>query len=94
MPNQPHHPPQPNEPAAEFGPNAANDPSDSEASRPARWHQARPTQLPRPTYWPFVLALGLGFMFWGLLTTWIIGVAGLLTTGLALAGWINILRHE
>ncbi|MGI4835590.1 MAG: hypothetical protein ACRYFK_19220 [Janthinobacterium lividum] len=69
-------------------------PTDPPAPPPGPWHKARPARLPKPTYWPFVLALGLAFMFWGLLTSWIIGVAGLLTFGIALAGWINILRHE
>lgn len=61
---------------------------------PGPWHKARPERLPKPTYWPFMLALGLTFLFWGMLTTWIIGVAGLLVFGIALAGWVNILRHE
>lgn len=68
-----------------------NDPPDP---APHPWHLARPVRLPKPTYWPFMLALGLAFMFWGLLTTWIIGVAGLLVFGIALAGWITNLRHE
>ena len=61
---------------------------------PPVWHKARPEHLPKPTYWPLLLALGLTFMLWGLLTSWIIGAAGLLLFGIALAGWINILRHE
>lgn len=57
------------------------------------WARARPHHLPKPTYWPFFLALGLTFIFWGLLTTWIILSAGLLIFIVALLGWINILRH-
>lgn len=57
-------------------------------------NKALPEELPQPTYWPFFLALGLLFVFWGLLTTWIILVAGLLTSGLALRGWIKILYNE
>lgn len=56
--------------------------------------KARPERLPRPTYWPFFLALGLLFLFWGLLTTWVILAAAFLVITIALRGWINQLRHE
>jgi len=56
--------------------------------------KAKPEKLPGPTYWPFFLAFGVTFMFWGLLTTWIISATGFLVFCIALIGWINILRHE
>ena len=59
-----------------------------------KWERARPEISPKPTYWPFFLAMGLAFIFWGILTTWIILLAGLLIFVIALTGWINILRHE
>lgn len=58
------------------------------------WQKAQPEQLPKPTYWPFFLAMGLAFMFWGLLTTWVILTAGVLIFIVSLIGWINLLRHE
>jgi hypothetical protein len=58
------------------------------------WEKAKPEILPRPTYWPFFLAMGLVFLFWGLLTTWVVLLAGILIFVTALAGWINQLRHE
>jgi len=58
------------------------------------WEKAKPEVLPGPTYWPFFLAMGLAFLFWGLLTTWIILIAGALIFIIALTGWINQLRHE
>ena len=58
------------------------------------WEKAKPAVLPKSTYWPFFLALGLTFAVWGLLTTWIIFTAGLLIFSVALFGWINQLRHE
>ena len=60
----------------------------------ANWKPARPLDLPRPTYWPFFLAMGVAFLFWGLLTSWMIGAAGLIILGIALTGWITDLRHE
>lgn len=56
--------------------------------------KAKPEVLPKPTYWPFFLALGIVFLGWGLLTTWLISVAGLIILITALTGWLNILRHE
>ena len=56
--------------------------------------KAKPEKLPKPTYWPFFLAMGIMFLAWGLLTIWIISIAGLIVFTIALAGWINDLRHE
>ena len=56
--------------------------------------KAKPEVLPEPTYWPFFLAMGLTFLGWGLLTTWLISLAGLIILIVALIKWINILRHE
>jgi hypothetical protein len=58
------------------------------------WQKATPERLPKPTYWPFFLAMGLAFIFWGLLTTWVILIAGVLIFIVSLIGWINLLRHE
>jgi hypothetical protein len=58
------------------------------------WEKAKPEILPKPTYWPFFLAMGLAFIFWGLLTTWVILVTGAIIFVISLIGWINILRHE
>lgn len=56
--------------------------------------KAKPEKLPEPTYWPFFLAMGLAFLGWGLLTTWLISLAGFIILIVSLIGWINILRHE
>lgn len=55
---------------------------------------AQPSQLPEPTYWPFFMAAGLCFIGWGLISTWLIAVGGLIVFVISLVGWINILRHE
>jgi fatty acid desaturase len=50
--------------------------------------------LPRPTYWPFVMAASISFALWGVLTSpWIVavGVGGVL---IAAKGWIGDLSHE
>jgi hypothetical protein len=56
--------------------------------------KAKPEILPKPTYWPFFMALGLTFIGWGLLTIWLISLAGFIVFVTSLIGWINLLRHD
>ena len=58
------------------------------------WEQLPPAHLPQPTYWPVVLALGIVFLAWGVVTTVAISAIGLALLALALGGWIRELRHE
>jgi len=55
---------------------------------------AQPAQMPHPTYYPFFLAMGVAFIAWGLIATWVLTVGGLIVFIISLIGWINILRHE
>lgn len=57
------------------------------------WSRPKPEHVPRPTYWPAVLAFGVTFMFWGLISTLIISAIGLVIFAIGLAGWIGELRH-
>jgi hypothetical protein len=57
------------------------------------WRRLEHIALPQPTYWPAVLALGIVFLAWGLVTSWLIFGAGLILLALALAGWIRESRH-
>ncbi|MFN2275762.1 MAG: hypothetical protein ACK2TX_13060 [Anaerolineales bacterium] len=63
-------------------------------SQPAGWSQPKPEVLPRPTYWPVTLALGITFLFWGLVASPAITIIGLALSGIALAGWIGELLRE
>ena len=58
------------------------------------WGYASPRQLPKPTYFPFFLALSVTFFLWGLVSLWIIALAGLIGMGISLAGWINNMLYE
>jgi hypothetical protein len=70
-------------------------PADAQKSDlPPGWHVAQPEKLPRPTYWPAVMALGITFVFWGIVTTLAISAVGFSLTALALSGWIGELRNE
>jgi hypothetical protein len=57
------------------------------------WHRLDQEALPRPTYWPAVMALGIVFLLWGVAATFLISGVGLALFVVALAGWIGDLRH-
>ena len=61
---------------------------------PEEQFPAKPEELPTPTYWPFFTAMGIAFIGWGLISTWVIALGGLVVLIVSLVGWINILRHE
>jgi hypothetical protein len=65
-----------------------------EMDRREGWHEPAPEVMPRPTYWPAVTALGVVFLFWGVVTTFIVSAVGLALLVLALGGWIAELRNE
>jgi hypothetical protein len=58
---------------------------------PPGWSRPKPEHVPRPTYWPAVMAVGITCLFWGVVTTWFISLVGLAVFALALAGWIGAL---
>ena len=52
-------------------------------------------QLPRPTAWPMVLALGLSLIFAGMVTSLAVGILGLVLTIAGIVGWFRqVLPHE
>jgi Flp pilus assembly protein TadB len=58
------------------------------------WNRAQPEHIPRPTYWPAALALGITLLLWGLVSTPLLVLAGLVVFALALRGWIQQMRAE
>jgi hypothetical protein len=72
----------------------ADSPAATSSTRHARWEPLPPQRLPRPTYFPAGLALGTTFIFWSLITSWVIGVVGVSLFVAAFAGWITEIRHE
>jgi hypothetical protein len=52
-------------------------------------------ELPSPTAWPMVLALGFSLLFAGMVTNLAIGLLGLLLVAVATVGWFfQVLPHE
>jgi hypothetical protein len=58
------------------------------------WEPLPTEHLPRPTYFPAGLAMGVTFLFWGLITSLVIFVVGLVLFSASLAGWITEIRYE
>jgi len=58
------------------------------------WTRPRPATIPRPAYWPMVAALGVTFIFWGMVTTVFFGALGIILLIIAASGWIWELVHE
>ncbi len=57
------------------------------------WEPLPAAHLPRPTYWPVVLAVGVMFLAWGIVTTIAISIIGVTLLALGIGGWIGELRH-
>jgi len=53
-----------------------------------------PSKLPDLTFWPFILAWGVLFFFWGLITSLIITAVGVLIIAISITGWVQDLNHE
>jgi len=68
---------------------------DNEPQKPhPGWESLPHGHLPHPTYFPAGLAMGTTFIFWGLITSWVIFLVGVGLFIAALAGWITDIRHE
>ena len=59
-----------------------------------KWKPLPAEHLPRPTYFPAGLAMGIAFIFWGLITSLVVFVVGLALFIASLAGWITEIRYE
>jgi hypothetical protein len=54
-----------------------------------------PESLPSPNFFPAGVAMGTTFIFWGLITSWVILTVGIGLFAASLAGWIyEILRER
>ena len=58
------------------------------------WQRLPDEPLPHPTYFPAGLAMGVTFIFWGLISNWVVFLVGVALFAAALAGWITEIRHE
>lgn len=64
------------------------------AEGPEGEHETGSPHLPGPSFWPFLLALGIAMSLIGVITKVEVVVIGLLLTVVSLGGWIREARHE
>lgn len=57
------------------------------------WKKPLPARLPRPTYWPAILALGVNLMLLGPITLVPVALVGLALVVAALIGWSGEIMH-
>lgn len=55
---------------------------------------AQPEEIPKDTYRPFLLAVSLLFMGWGLISYWLLSLAGSIAFFMVLSGWIIEMLHD
>ena len=53
-----------------------------------------PERLPPPTVWPVTLALGVALLAFGVVTHWVMSLAGLGFFLLGAGGWFEELRND
>lgn len=58
------------------------------------WNILPPEELPRPTYWPVIMALAITLIIFGVVTTYLIIIIGLVLFVISLIGWIGDVRNE
>jgi hypothetical protein len=56
--------------------------------------KALPDTLPPPTVWPATLSLGVTLMAFGVVTSWIMSVTGVVLFLFGVGGWVEDLRHD
>jgi hypothetical protein len=61
---------------------------------PAGWTKLPVEHLPQATFWPAGLALAITFIFWGLISSWVVLGVGIGLFAVSLGGWIADIRHE
>jgi hypothetical protein len=58
------------------------------------WNVPKPDTVPRPTYWPAVLAFGCALIGFGVLTSYVFSILGAMIFIFALSKWIGEMVHE
>jgi hypothetical protein len=67
---------------------ASQDPRQS-PDRIGEWIPALPEEIPEATYAPSFLALGVTFLLFGIVSSWVFSVAGLILMAWSISKWIG-----
>jgi hypothetical protein len=63
------------------------------AGTAAGWSTALPEKIPPPTYAPAFLALGITFLLFGVVSSYVFSAAGVVLMAVAISKWIGELLH-
>ncbi|MEJ2665509.1 MAG: hypothetical protein P8Z81_00150 [Deinococcales bacterium] len=58
------------------------------------WQQPQEMLIPRPTAWPLLTAFGITFILLGLITVWLVIVAGVIMFATSIVGWMGEMLHD
>jgi len=73
----------------------SQDPAQSHDRSREDWQVALPEKVPGPTYAPMFLALGIIFLLFGIVSSYVFSAAGLLLMVWSISKWIGeLLRGE
>jgi hypothetical protein len=61
---------------------------------PPGWRILPKARLPRPTYWPPAMAAAFMFILWGIVTSWILTITGVVLLIFSIMGWTGDLIDE
>jgi len=59
----------------------------------AGWSTPLPEKIPSPTYAPVFLALGITFLLFGLVSSYVFSAAGLILMAVSISKWVGELLH-
>ena len=57
-------------------------------------HKAYPEKLPKETWSPLILSVGIAMIFWGIVSNYFISLTGITLFIYGLKAWINDLKTE
>jgi hypothetical protein len=83
--------------SAEKSPDTTSNPGDQIPSGTniyEEWVKPMPEETPPPTFWPISLAMSIIFILWGIISTWVISVVGLILFSISIRGWVKDLLNE
>jgi len=72
--------------ALEGGPQTAGE-------QDGQWSTPLPEKIPPPTYAPVFLALGITFLLFGVLSSYVFSAAGLVLMAVSISKWVGELLH-
>ena len=58
------------------------------------WIRVPAEKMPQPTFWPAALALGTVLLLWGLVTSFVVTITGLILLAVSFFGWLGEMRNE